>query len=371
MKILSLVAFILILCISQRCVAQYTEPNDINVLARYITDRQLSTDTQSSNGAIWQWITPRGEDTVYEVIPYFAHCAARGLARTGIAKYEVNAKNWMNWYLAHMDSIGRSVNHYYMTGSTVDSIVSPDDIDAQDADIATFFTLADDYLTATSDKLFFTKQVKVKLETAAKFLIENLIDKDHLSYASETYAMKYTMDNSQVYEGLMALAMIEKEVYLDNGSYNIYRAKAAATQAAIRLWLYDPVSGMYSNSTNTKTIAKNWYEPAGVVATLWPQFCGVESYKSERSAHQREIVSQNFNPKNKNDWTDSSFVQDTLHTYPWASVGYIYSMAGDTAAGHKQLSYVVGLFKDSTGAHCNLEEAGWALMHLATIYKRP
>jgi hypothetical protein len=353
--------------------AQEPEPHDMFVLGRYITEHQFVTDTQSAYGAIWTFANPiDGGDTVYKVIPYFAHYAAMGLLKCGTPAYTSAVKNWMNWYLSHLDSVGRMTNHYYSLGGASDSVVDPNDNDAQDADPAMFWVLAGQYYTATGDLKFFTKDVKAKLESQAKFIAENLLDADNLTFANVNYAMKYTMDNSEVYEGFMSLATIEKEAYHDIAGYNLFRAKAARTQAAIMLRLYDPVSGLYMNSTNTKTNVKNWYE-AGVVATIWPQFCGVETYKAERSVHQREVLCQNFNDKNGKDWTSEGFVKDSVSvdTYPFAVTGYVFSMAGDNVRGNHQISYVVQMFKDTAmSSHLNIEEAGWGLMHLATIFKK-
>ena len=370
MRIISVFAFISILCISGRSVAQEVEPHDMFVLGRYITDHQFTVDTQSSNGAIWTFAIPVDNDTVYKVIPYFAHYAALGLLKCAIPSYNTAVKNWMNWYLVHLDSIGRITNHYYSLGGASDSVVDPNDNDAQDADPAMFWVLAGQYYSATGDIAFFTKDVKAKIEDQAKFISENLLDADNLTFANVNYAMKYTMDNSEVYEGFMALATIEKEVYHDIAGYNSFRAKAARTQAAIMLRLYDPVSGLYMNSTNTKTNVKSWYE-AGVVATIWPQFCGVETYKAERSVHQREVLCQNFNDKNGKDWTSDQFIKDSVDTYPFAVTGHVFAMAGDTARGNHQISYIVQMFKDTAmNSHLNIEEAGWGMMHLAAIFKK-
>gem|GEM_PF-2626054 len=372
MRIISVFTFITIMCMSEHCVAQEVAPHDMFVLGSYITDHQFRIDTLDAYGAIWIFANPIDGDTIYKVIPYFAHYAAMGMLKCGTPVYTKAVKNWMQWYLSHIDSLGRMTNHYYSLGGASDSISDPNDNDAQDADPAMFWTLASEYYTATKDNAFFTKQVKAKLENQAKFISENLLDADNLTFANVNYAMKYTMDNSEVYEGFTALATIEKEAYHDIGGYNMYKAKAARTQTAIMLRLYDPVSGLYMNSTNTKTNVKNWYE-AGVVATIWPQLCGVETYKAERSSHQREVLCQNFNDKNGKDWTSDRFVKDSVSvdTYPFAVTGYVFSMAGDTEKGQKQVAYVVQMFKDpAESSRLNIEEAGWSLMQLAAIFKK-
>jgi hypothetical protein len=276
----------------------------------------------------------------------------------------------MTWYINHIDSLGKIVNHYYSVDGAVDSISGPDDVDVQDADAAMFWVLAQEYYTTTGDRKFFTPAVKKKIEAQAKFITTNLMDADHLTFATENFAMKYTINNSEVYQGLMALSNLEKEAYQDIAMYNSYRGKAAATQTAIKLRLYDPVSGLYMNSTNTKTDAKKWYEN-GIVATIWPQLCGVETYKSERSVKQREVLCQNFNDKNGKDWTTADTAKNYIDAYPYGAVGYAFSIAGDTARGHAQLRYVVQVFGDTSQAnHCNIEEAGWGLMHLATLPRK-
>lgn len=346
-----------------------TQKQDIDLLAKYITSHQFSTEDQDGNGAIWTFMDANDGNNIYKVVPYFGHQAARGLLKSGLDNHAA-VRNWMTWYVSHLDTLGRAVNHYYHDRGTADSTVGPNDIDAQDADPALFWILANEYYSATGDKMFFTKAVKTKLEAAEKFIMDNLADKDGLTFASINFAMKYTMDNSELYAGFNALANIEKEVYKDNGRYNLYRTKAGNTQKAITLRLLDPVSGLYRNSANTKTNVTQWYED-GVVALIWPQLCGLDPYTADISAHQRAVLCQNFNEKNGKDWIIDSFIIKKIDPYPWAAVGYAFSMAGDTAHGHKQLGYIIQLFKDPEHAsHCNVSEAGWALMHLGTIYKK-
>ena len=361
-------SLILLLFLCLQSYAQ-TEKQDIDLLAKYITAHQFSIEDQDGNGAIWTFLDPGDGTNVYKVIPYFGHHAARGLLKSGLDNHAA-VRNWMNWYVSHLDTFGRMVNHYYHDGGTADSTVGPNDIDAQDADPAVFWVLANEYYTTTGDKLFFTKAVKEKMEAAEKFIAENLTDKDGLTFATVNFAMKYTMDNAELYAGFNALANIEKEVYKDNARYNLYRAKAGNTQKAIMLRLFDPVSNLYRNSANTKTNVTQWNE-FGVVTLIWPQLCGLDPYTSDVSAHQRAVLSQNFNDKNGMDWTTDSFITKKIDPYPWAAVGYAFSMAGDTTMGHKQLGYIMQLFKDpAQSAHCNVSEAGWALMHLGTMYKK-
>jgi hypothetical protein len=97
----------------------------------------------------------------------------------------------------------------------------------------------------------------------------------------------------------------------------------------------------------------------------------VETYKAERSVHQREVLCQNFNDKNGKDWTSDQFIKDSVDTYPFAVTGHVFAMAGDTARGNHQISYIVQMFKDTAmNSHLNIEEAGWGLMHLTTIFKK-
>jgi len=365
------VVLILVICLCGKSFGQ-TQKSDMEVLAKYIMAHQFSGEETNAMGAIWTFTIGTEDDTIYKVIPYFGHVAARGLLKTGVNNHS-NVKSWMNWYIAHLDSTGRAVNHYYHADGKTDSIVGPNDIDAQDADPALFWMLASEYFSATGDKMFFSRYVKGRLETAEKFIADSLTDVDGLSFANLDFAMKYTMDNAELYAGLNALATIEKEVYKDNTRYSLYKTKAEKLQKAIALRLFDPVSGIYKNSANMKTNPTHWYDE-GVVATLWPQLCGVETYSSPSATRQRDLLSQNFNEKNGKDWTGIKFVKDSIpvDTYPWASVGYIFSQAGDTTAGHKQLSYIISFFKDPEMiSHININEAGWALLHLATIYKKP
>ena len=348
----------------------------IDTLSNFIYGLQFTDSALPSYGAIKK---SKGQDSFsgqpyFSVEPYFDHIAAIGMLKSDHPDKCGFVKRWMDWYLAHLDANGQTLNHYYDPAGDNETTCPPgasglycNHIDAEDSDPALFWILAYDYFSTTGDLSFFTPSVKLKLENAAAFLTDSLIQPDGLSIALRSYPIKYTMDNSEVYKGFIALSNIENYIYADASKTTLYSSVATTTRISIQNLLFNSTAQLYDHYLGGAVDSTQWYTD-GIVSTLWPQLFGVDSINSARSIHHRQVLNTNFNGSSSADWTSSSFLT-SVDPFTWASVGYVFSLAGDTTKGYAQADYISTVFiTPFPYPPCYVADAGWAIMNMATRY---
>lgn len=376
---LSVLLLLFVYTASQKIIAQNFTQNNIDTLSNYIYNQQYADNTLPSYGAIRKntgTVAIAGQNYCF-IEPYFNHIATIGILQSNHPDKCGFALRWMNWYLNHLDTQGKMVNFCYKVDGTAESTcpagatgIFCNYIDAEDSDPALFWILAYDYYTTSGDQAFFTSSVKTKLETAATYLLDSLIDTDNLSVAKKSYPIKFTMDNSEVYKGLLALSKIEGQIYNDASKSSLYLAKANSVKTAVKTLLYNNTTGLYDYNLGSSIDSTQWYG-FGITASVWPQLFGVDSLNDTRSIHQRIVLHNNFDGTPGTNWTTSAFL-GSVDAYTWASIGYLFSIAGDTAKGYAQASYISSVFVSPfPSTPCYVGDAGWVTMNMATKYPAP
>jgi hypothetical protein len=179
------------------------------------------------------------------VQPYLANFAALGLLRaatvTGDVRYSAAAWHWLSWYQGHMDASG-FIDDWTNSGCHLrDGGVR----DSTDAPAGLFL------LTLLAAQRGFPRGAGGAPElpgfsagiTAALGAIEATQDTDGLTWAKPGYPVKYLMDQSEAYAGLVAAGELGRML----GSAGIVER---ATRDATRMrqgvdGLWDPVAGSY------------------------------------------------------------------------------------------------------------------------------
>lgn len=358
------------------CAAQML-PFHRDSMARYITSRQFVNSAYPSYGAIMKDGGPAlyvMSTAYYMVDPYFGHIACRGLLRSCDPNRFSHVKNWMNWYITHLNPDYTMYRYYYQASGTGETscplatFPNCNYIDAQDSDPSVFCGLAYEYFTYSQDSVWFVSAgTRIKLEGMINFVINQLMQPDYLCYAKTNYAVKFTMDNSEVYWGLYSLARIESEIYHDSAMASYYMNLADQVKNAIRTTLYNTTTGRY-RFTQTHNITDScWYQCGaqyGITAAIFPQLYGVDSLNDMRSIIQRQALNNNFDGSPMPDWTSPAFLS-TVDVYGWPLVGYLFTIAGDTAKGFAQGNYLINEYAYPYSIPPNfVGEAGWMLMLL-------
>ncbi len=143
----------------------------IDTVAAYIKSLQFTDPTKPAFGALKKTraIGQYGSGKYFSIEPYFNHIGALGMLQSdNPAKCQL-AKNWMNWWFNHLDSKGKTLNHYYKADGTGETTCPPgatgvncNDIDAEDSDLALLWGLAYQYYLTSGDVAFFTPAIKTQ-----------------------------------------------------------------------------------------------------------------------------------------------------------------------------------------------------------------
>jgi hypothetical protein len=196
---------------------------------------------QLPDGAI-AWYIDRGH-----ISPYLANYAAIGLAearmQTGTIAYSDAAWSWLHWYAAHQDASG------FVTDYNVDAFgteTSTGDEDSTDAYAGTYLSAARATYIADAD----IAQLASLHESlaAAVSAIEATQDVDGLTWAKPAWHVKYLMDQTETYNGLVSAADLAAAL-----SDDALRTRATDDAARMRAGigsLWDAPTGAYDWAKN-------------------------------------------------------------------------------------------------------------------------
>jgi hypothetical protein len=145
------------------------------------------------------------------IIPYFSNFCAIALIQayrvTGDARYLDAARNWLRWYAAHVQEDGTV--HDYKSGTYPDYVDSGD-YDSADSYPTTFAYALWFYGQATGD-LALARELYPKLQQAMGAALA-VRQEDFLTFAKQSYKIKYFMDNIEVWYGVIACAKLEEQL---------------------------------------------------------------------------------------------------------------------------------------------------------------
>jgi hypothetical protein len=207
-------------------------PGDVRYDGDFIRSLQLSS------GAIM------ADASRQLVDPYVANYAAWGLARAtryaGDPVYAGAALKWLTWYQAHMDATG--VVHDYRPQGKV--LQATDDEDSVDACSGVFLLATRELYRASTPGAGRALLDKLKPAiTKAIRAIGALRDSDGMTWAKPSWHVKYLMDNTEAYGGLLAGADLANALGMK--ALAEAAAKGAAQSKAGILTLWNPATHAY------------------------------------------------------------------------------------------------------------------------------
>ena len=310
----------------------------------------------------------------YKICPYFSNFAAAALLEDPTPADLAMVKNWMTWVFNHLNSDG-SIYDYYVDslngGTDVPSIDAyPSEhipnFDSQDSYAATFLTLARKYVEVVPGDVSWLKGYSKQLSSIGKALYATIDYQTHhvnhfspnnndgLSVAKLHYQAKYTMDNSEVSEGLRDMVWLEQNA-ITGGNPSFYQNLLKNNTAGFaNLW--DSTASAYY--VYEGDVAPNWntfYPDAE--CQLWPILCGVISPTSSRAI----ALYDTFNVHYKN-WQDG---EPSV-----APLGYIAALMNDTTRVNTYLLYVQNrLQKGLKNRRGNVADAAWIIRAAERITK--
>ncbi len=188
------------------------------------TENAWLASIQLSNGAMP--MTPTTNGTV-KVTPYFSDFAALSLLNQP-NKYAGNVKKYMDWHFSHLNTaktdyngVDGTIYDYNVTVSsgkvTGEAILmsgGKKSYDSTDSYAATFLMVLQKYVEKTGDKAYIVAH-KSEIERIVNAMFATM--KNGLTLAKPDYAIKYLMDNCEVYEGMLAGEKLYTNVLIPAG----------------------------------------------------------------------------------------------------------------------------------------------------------
>lgn len=169
---------------------------------------------QLDNGAIPKTRVTNG---VADMCPYFADFAALSLLNQP-DRYATHVKKYMDWHFAHLNTASTDYNR--VDGTIYDWQISVSQgkvtgettkrtYDSTDSYAATFLMVLEKYVAKTGDKAYIIAHKK-EIGRIVNAMFATMVN--GLTLAKPDYAIKYLMDNCEVYEGMVAGARLYTNV---------------------------------------------------------------------------------------------------------------------------------------------------------------
>lgn len=304
---------------------------------------------QLSNGA-FTMSANRGTQG-YKIVPYFSNIAARALLENPTSVNIAAVKNWMVWYMTNLNADG-SIYDYYsnnFTGSA--SLTSTGDFDSMDSYAATFLTLVRKLCEASpADKTWLTNSYSSELKKIgeAMFLV---VESDGLSIAKPSYAIKYTMDNAEVNEGMTDMVWLSQNV-ITGGEAVRWQNLLSKNKTAIENDLWSISNGRYLMYKGGPVA--NWsLFYADATCQLFPIWCSVLAPESSRAVGLWATFNTNYP-----EWSTGKIYD--AGGYPWTMISYVAAVMNDSSRANNYLRYVqlfTDIGKQPTANWYNLEAA--------------
>lgn len=309
------------------------EAADMELLQKIVdTENAWLANMQLSNGAFP--MTPTNNGSV-KVTPYFSDFAALSLLNQANL-YKDNVKAYMEWHFNHLNTAAQDYNR--VDGTIYDYTISVSagkvtgetslrSYDSTDSYAAMFLIVLQKYVETTGDKAYVIGRA-ADVERIVNALFATMVG--DLTLAKPDYAIKYLMDNCEVYEGLMAGAKLYKDTLVPAGASAATRDKLAeyagkvANAIETRMWnskggYYHPALG----ADNAVAWTFNWneYYPSSTSQTFLI-IHGLLDPTSERAKTLYNTFCQYV------DWENFNHPD----TFYWGSNVYTAALMGDYAS---------------------------------------
>lgn len=346
-----------------------------------------------------------------KVEPYFTNLGVTGLldAVGSQPNAQATAKRWIDWYFRNIntamptdprctsestsiyvsecDDIPGSIDWHFIDPATkVQTKVIY--MDSSDAYAATFLTLLKKYYDRSGDKaLIIANRSKIRL-------IRNVMTQgvwqalSRRTIAKTSYPIEYLMDNVEVYEGLLNVQALEKEVGLLNDTPAAADNEALLVQYRIndlKLGLEDlftAQTGLYFASSDAQYLY-NVAAPAdkasklpnistfypNATAQLFSLWTGLLASNPERA----QSLWTKFNAEWDRADSDPDKAQhqwakgDVRDDFPWAVMSYTAAVMGDKARATAHLSWLHDKYDANHSFPWYVAESGWVMRAAAKL----
>ncbi len=250
--------------------------------------------------------------------------------------------------------------------------------DATDSAAATFFRVLAAYIASGgSPDVLKRSGRKQQVERIATTLLD-LQQPDGLMWAKRDYRAKFLEDNCEVYDGLRALAVLEKTVYKDEGGQSKFSLAADRVRRGIVKELYDANSKHWivaKDESGKRTLAdlNRWYPD--MQSQMWPLLWGVVSSSDERARSITNALNAIWNGASPSHQSWAKDPQAVNGGWINADAAYAAQLGGDEVQiavylkAVKQLKYPASATAPQFPWPFTIADAGWLLRILAKTEK--
>ena len=274
-------------------------------------------------------MSSKKETAGYKINPYFNNISARAILENADPSTITAVKEWIAWYLHHINNDG-SIYDYYIdsvNGKTI--LASTGDFDSIDSYAATFFTLLRKLCEVSAEDAKWLRGYSDSILKISKAL-ENVIDKDGLTIAKPSYAVKYTMDNSEVQEGINDLVWLIQNV-LNNGDAAYWQQLQAKNALAIENILWNTNEQNYFSSKDSKANWRIFYPDA--TCQLYPIWCKLIGPESSKAKNLWNTFNDYYP-----EWSSGKIYD--AGGYTWTLISYVSALMNDKSRTDSYLDYV-------------------------------
>ena len=297
------------------------------------TENAWLAGMQLPNGALPMTYAKSG---TLKICPYFSDFAALSMLNQP-ELYAENVKAYMDWHFEHLNTAATDYNgvdgtiydyHVVVSNGQVvreEYIDGNPSYDSTDSYAATFLEVVQKYVEKTGDKAYAIAH-KAEIERIVNALYSTMVN--GLTLAKPDYAVKYLMDNCEVYSGMVAGAKLYTDVLVPaDASLAATRDKLVADAALVaesietKMWsgsYYYPALGRDDSVAYTFSWS-NYYPSA--TAQTFPIMFGLIDPESERA----QTLYENF--CNAYNWEEFGHPD----TFYWGSNVLTAAMMKDTA----------------------------------------
>ena len=316
----------------------------INNQVKYLLARQLSSGALKDN-----------EASNSRICAYFANIACRALLKKPTAENIAAVKRYILWYFSKLNGsvnpvtgkpeIPGSIYDYYAPSETTEGTY-----DSVDSYAATLLSLLKELAeTSESEKAWvanYTSKINLVGSAMEKCIdnVENDVpttfgpdDNDGLSVDSYIHGAKYTMDNSEVNEGLKSMIWLQKNI-LGGTKTAYFQALLEANTKAVEseLWrdyMYNWLDDGIRGSINSKW--SNFYPDA--TCQLFPGLFGVIDPLSTRANQLYSTFNVHYPA-----WSNGTVYSGS---YPWAIISYAAAVLNDKIRVDEYINHILSLNK--------------------------
>ncbi len=189
----------------------------------------------------------KGVGDEVKIIPYFANFAAMALLAGDQPEDVERVRRWLDWYVSHQEESGIIYDYF----GTRASYPSKGTCDSTDSYASTFIMTLWRYQQVSKIPLEpkFVEAAALALEA-----IEEVVQSDGLTIAKPDYAIKYLMDNTEVYQGLVEGELLFESAGRDKEAARARRMAKRIARGFSLFWSKEESCFAYGADMNGKLL---------------------------------------------------------------------------------------------------------------------